>query len=115
MIQEKLKKLRLDKGWDQQKIASELGIEQSDYSKIETGKIKPDISKLIKFAKIYDIDFNELLGSSVVNNFNNSENSVNHNYGYINQLMLQENEIKLLKEDIKYLREQNQKLIDKFK
>ena len=39
MIHKNLKKLRLEKGWDQQKIASELGIEQSDYSKIETGKI----------------------------------------------------------------------------
>ncbi len=115
MIHKNLKKLRLEKGWDQQKIASELGIEQSDYSKIETGKIKPDISKLIKFAKIYEIDFNELLSNNVTNNFNNSENSVNYNYGYIHQLMIQENEIKLLKEENKYLRDQNQKLINKIK
>ena len=92
-----------------------MGIEQSDYSKIETGKIKPDISKLVKLCEVYNVDFNELLGQSVINNFNNKENSVNHNYGYINQLMVQENEIKILKEEIKYLREQNQTLINKFK
>jgi transcriptional regulator with XRE-family HTH domain len=113
MIHEKLKKLRLEKGWDQQKIATELGIEQSDYSKIETGKIKPDITKLLKFSKIYNVDFNELLGSNLINNLNNPENSINYNYGYIHQLMIQENEIKLLKEENKFLREQNNKLMNK--
>lgn len=35
-----------------------LGIEQPDLIKIEAGIIKPDIFKVIKFAKIFEIDIN---------------------------------------------------------
>ena len=38
MIMNKLKKLRLEKGYTQIKIQMLTGIDQSDYSKIESGK-----------------------------------------------------------------------------
>jgi transcriptional regulator with XRE-family HTH domain len=56
----KIKKLRLSSGYHQIVIADELGISQSVYSKIENGKVLPDLNKLIRIVNLYKIDFNEL-------------------------------------------------------
>jgi len=97
-----------------------LGIEQSDLSKIEAGIIKPDIFKLIKFAKIFEIDINDFLENSTINNPNNGENYSYNDLGFVNKLKIQDDKINYLegeslnlKSEIDYLRKINLALIEK--
>jgi transcriptional regulator with XRE-family HTH domain len=61
MVGHKLKSLRESKGYSQEYLAAQCNIDQCSYSRIESGKIKPDISKLKIFASILQVDFYELV------------------------------------------------------
>ncbi len=50
---ERLKKARIDAGFDQNEIAKLLGMSQSYVSKMESGQRKIDIFQLKNLAKIY--------------------------------------------------------------
>jgi transcriptional regulator with XRE-family HTH domain len=56
---DQLKKVRLEAGLDQEKIADLLGKTQSYISKVESGQRRIDIVQLKEFARIYkkDLDF----------------------------------------------------------
>lgn len=61
MISYWLKFYRHECGLTQQQVADRLKIERSTYTYYETGKTKPDISTLIKIAKVFDINYTALL------------------------------------------------------
>lgn len=61
MISYWLKFYRHECGLTQQQVADRLKIERSTYTYYETGKTKPDISTLIKLAKVYNISYTKLL------------------------------------------------------
>lgn len=61
MISYWLKFYRHECGLTQQQVADRLKIERSTYTYYETGKTKPDISTLIKIAKVYGINYQKLL------------------------------------------------------
>ena len=52
----KLRTLRAEKGFTQEKIADMLGIPQATYSNLENNKGKVDLKLLEKVASIYEID-----------------------------------------------------------
>ena len=56
-----LKKLRLDCGFTQGKLADFLGIDRSTYSYYESGKINPDVRTILNLSKIYGVDYTEIL------------------------------------------------------
>jgi transcriptional regulator with XRE-family HTH domain len=60
-LQIKIKRLRLEKGISQTKVASKLGISQNAYSKIELGYSGIKIDKLYKIADVLDTTVKELL------------------------------------------------------
>lgn len=57
----KLKKIREARGYSQEYIASLCSINQSSYSRLESGKIKLDLAKIKTLALALEFDFNELL------------------------------------------------------
>ena len=61
MISYWLKYYRHECGLTQQQVADRLKIERSTYTYYETGKTKPDISTLIKIAKVFNINYTQLL------------------------------------------------------
>lgn len=61
MISYWLKFYRHECGLTQQQVADRLKIERSTYTYYETGKTKPDINTLIKIAKVYNINYTQLL------------------------------------------------------
>ncbi|PAM93859.1 hypothetical protein B4N84_16440 [Flavobacterium sp. IR1] len=61
MIGERLRKVRIIKGYSQDYIASFLEISQAAYSDIETGKTKVNIERLKKIAVFLEVKLNELL------------------------------------------------------
>jgi len=60
-ISDKIRKIRIDNGLNQQNIADELGIKQSTYNKIETGKSSAKYDTLLKLAAFYKIHIIELI------------------------------------------------------
>ena len=56
-----LKDLRLQYGYTQQYVADQLEIKVSSYQAYEWGKAVPTLQNFIKLAKLYDVDYKELL------------------------------------------------------
>ena len=109
----KLRTLRAEKGYTQEKIPDMLGIPQATYSNLENNKGKVDLKLLEKVASVYEIDMVELLkNESLI--FYNQENSGGQNGLIINQLsekLIEQYESRILelKETISFLQNQLQK------
>ena len=80
----KLRTLRAEKGYTQEKIADILGIPQATYSNLENNKGKVDLKLLEKVASVYEIDMVELLKNESL--VFNQKNSGGKNGVIINQL-----------------------------
>ena len=59
-IGKKLKELRLQSELTQEKFSEILGISRVNYTRYETGKVRPDYETLIKIADYFDISLDEL-------------------------------------------------------
>ncbi|OFM81467.1 helix-turn-helix domain-containing protein [Weeksella sp. HMSC059D05] len=60
-VGEKIKQIRKDKGLQQKAVALEVGLDQSNYNKIENGKREPSVEVLQKLSGIFGITVDELL------------------------------------------------------
>ncbi|WP_438712354.1 helix-turn-helix domain-containing protein [Aquimarina muelleri] len=59
-IAERIKLFRTNKGLSQKEVALSVGIDQAQYSRIESGKVEPTISSLQKIADALEIKVVEL-------------------------------------------------------
>jgi len=116
-IGEKIRELRVRKGFSQENMADELGMSTTNYSYIESGKVNLTIPKLEKVAKILEMDIFEILSLGEKNIFyipQHTETGINNGYVINNstpndyQMVLKENEF--LKEKIKFLETENENL-----
>lgn len=57
-----LKKLRVEKGISQQKLADEFGLSQQSINKYENHSIEPEIETMKKFADYFDTSIDYLVG-----------------------------------------------------
>jgi transcriptional regulator with XRE-family HTH domain len=60
-VNDKIKQLRKDKGLQQKVVATEVGLDQSNYNKIENGKREPSVEVLQKLAVIFGVTVDQLL------------------------------------------------------
>jgi DNA-binding XRE family transcriptional regulator len=58
----KIKELRIEREMSQMDVGAALNIDRENVRKYEKGLQEPKLSTVIKFAKIFEISFNELLG-----------------------------------------------------
>ncbi|MCR4726390.1 MAG: helix-turn-helix domain-containing protein [Clostridia bacterium] len=58
-IGKKLKELRLQNDLTQEKLAALLCISRVNYTRYETGKVRPDYETLLKIADFYDISLDD--------------------------------------------------------
>ena len=65
---ERIRELREDKDYSQERVARQLGIAQRTYADYESNRIKLSTDHLITLAKFYDVDLNYLAGVSNVRN-----------------------------------------------
>ena len=63
MINDELKRLRLEKGLTQVQLAEVLGVSQSTIASWENGKRRPDLEFLPTIAHFYGVSVSELYGS----------------------------------------------------
>ncbi len=61
MISYWLKYYRHECGLTQQQVADRLKIERSTYTYYETGKTKPDIETIVKIAKVFNVNYTDIL------------------------------------------------------
>ena len=63
-IEDKLLKLRKEKGLSQEEVADRLNVSRQTISKWETGQSTPDFDKIIPICELYEISCDELLKST---------------------------------------------------
>lgn len=73
MLNENLKKARIQKGLSQEELAIRLHVVRQTISKWEKGLSVPDATMLIKIAEILDVTVAILLGATVIDETDNSE------------------------------------------
>ena len=61
VIRERIKIIRIEKGYSQDYMAYRLNISQNAYHKLEKGHTRIHLEKFINIAKILEVDFSELL------------------------------------------------------
>lgn len=64
-ISEKIMKLRKEKGWSQEDLASELDISRQSISKWENGTAIPDADKVIRLSELFHVSTDYLLKDTV--------------------------------------------------
>ncbi len=94
-IGERLKELRKSKGWTQVQVAAKMGLTDSVISFYERQERAPSPEVLIKFAELYDVSTDYLLGVETVND------------QHLDVTGLSKREISILKEFIEILRKRN--------
>ena len=97
-----IRKIRMMKGFSQQNIADELGINQKHYSKIENGYVDISITRLFQIAKALNTSVTDLIGLSedkVFNNIINNQHSEGYKFYYATEIdQIKELYERLLKE-----------------
>ena len=63
-IREKIRAIRIEKGYSQDYMADMLKISQNAYHKLEKGHTRIHLEKFINIAEILEIEFSELLKGS---------------------------------------------------
>lgn len=116
-IGQKIKKLRELKNFTQSHLASELGITQGAYSKMELGETEISFSKLTKIAEVFGMSpeeimtFNEQMIFNVMHNQTGNGFVINKGFTE-NEKKLYEDQIVHLKEEINYLKKVLDKLLN---
>jgi transcriptional regulator with XRE-family HTH domain len=100
-IGNKLKSLRVEKGYESVLMADKLGISETTYRRYERNESAPDINMLEKIAKVYDIELFDLLKDDKLV-FNQQNKKGDNNGLVINQLsekLIEQYEIRLKEKD----------------
>ncbi len=78
-LHDKIKFMRMFKGWSQEDMAENLEMAVSGYAKIEQGRTDVNFSRLQQIANVFGIELSNLIGLSEKNVFNVIENSNKYN------------------------------------
>lgn len=114
----KIKKIRELRNFTQEFVASQMGITQESYSKIEANKTNLSVDRLEKLAEIFSIDVHDLLkfddqyifnhsfqNQKESNNFFGANDNGKEGTKLYDLIVLQlQSENKMLKEEIEFLR-----------
>ena len=91
-----IRKYREKRGFSQEYVAQELGINQSTYGKIERDASSVTVDRLHKIAEVLEVDITNLLDVGKKNVFNNQTNQGN---GYVETI---NNDYKTMVEELKF-------------
>ena len=57
----RIKELRLERKMSQMDVGAALGIDRENIRKYEKGLQEPKLSTIVKFAELFEVDFNDLI------------------------------------------------------
>jgi transcriptional regulator with XRE-family HTH domain len=120
LVGRNIRHIRELKRWKQDYMASQLGISQKAYSKIENGETNISVNRIIEIAKILEVDVADLLnqdGQVIIGKVTKNQsvnfaqgNVTNHNNGLeARERELYEKRIQHLEEEIAFLRKMMEK------
>jgi transcriptional regulator with XRE-family HTH domain len=99
-LHEKIKRFREIKQWSQENVAFELGLNQSQYSRRESGMIKFNSEEIVFLAKIFEIPISELFDEYDGSLKKNSPSSEEFNYYFARtEGLIQQYELRLQEKD----------------
>lgn len=75
-IGEKIKQHRTAKGLSQKEVALNVGIDQAQYSRIESGKVEPTLSSLEKIAEALSVKISDFLDEENALDINSYDKTV---------------------------------------
>jgi len=73
-VHEKIRFIRLFKGWSQEEMAEKLQMALNGYAKIEQGKVDINLSRLQQISETLEVELAQLVGLNDKNVFNFIEN-----------------------------------------
>ena len=85
-VDEKIKTFRTNKGLSQKEVAVSIGIDQAQYSRIESGKVEPTLSSLEKIAEALGIEVAELFSKQQPTDINSYDKNVVEKLQLLDQL-----------------------------
>ncbi len=91
-VHEKIKFIRLFKGWSQEEMAEKLQMAINGYAKIEQGKVDINLSRLKQISETLGVELTDLVGLNDKNVFNFIENFY-HNHSFFYQQQYNNNSI----------------------
>jgi transcriptional regulator with XRE-family HTH domain len=68
-VHEKIRSMRLSKGWSQEEMANKLNLSLNGYANIERGETDVQVSRLEKIAEVFGIELLELFSVGEKNVF----------------------------------------------
>lgn len=89
-IGEKIKALRVDKKLSQKEVALNIGIDQAQYSRIESGKVEPTLSSLEKIADALGVKVADLFTEEKTVDVNSYDSNLVERLRLIDELDEQE-------------------------
>lgn len=106
---EKIKKLRQEKGWNQEYVAQQLKISIPALSRYESGTYEPKSMAIISdFAKLYDVTTDYLLGLSL--EYDDTLKDIRiASYNGVDVEGLSDEEIEEIKQFVEFVRNKNKK------
>ena len=111
-----IKRIREQKGFSQEYMATQLAMTQPNYSRLESDEAKLTVDRLQEIVGVLETDMATLLDASKITIQNQTNNEGAYGNGYIENLHIEnketvkkliqtlENKIQHLKEEIKFLR-----------
>lgn len=72
---EKLQKLRKEKGWTQEQLASQINVSRQSLSKWELNAALPDTEHIIRLSKLFNVSTDYLLTEETANDHNQSSDN----------------------------------------
>lgn len=85
-IADKIKTTRTNKGLSQKEIAITIGIDQAQYSRIESGKVEPTLSSLEKIAEALEVRVVEFFNDDEPIDINSFDKSIVEKLRLLDQL-----------------------------
>lgn len=107
---DKIKKLRQEKGWNQEYVAQQLNISVPALSRYESGTYEPkSLSIISDFAKLYDVTTDYLLGLSLEYDEEALKDVRMASYNGVDVNGLSDKEIEEIKQFVEFVRNKNKK------
>ncbi len=75
-FEEKLMKLRKERGWSQEDLSNQIGVSRQTISKWESSQTTPELNKLMELSKIFEISIDELVDNVLEEDENKTEEKV---------------------------------------
>ena len=85
-IGEKVKYFRSIKGFSQKEVALSIGIDQAQYSRIESGKVEPTVSSLEKIADALGVEIADFFSKEVPTDINSYDKNAVERLQLLDQL-----------------------------